>query len=174
VIKIPSGIGDIFQEKTKHSRDKLLGTYLDWSKKPDNYKEYPSVELIPLSRIFPAKSISIIEALKKRRSVRYFSPKPLSLDDLSFLLWASSGIQRTERGYEFRTSPSAGALYPIETYLFVNKVENLKNSLYHYNIQAHALEEFKVGNFAEKIAHAALDQKMCISAPVVFFWTAVF
>jgi len=96
------------------------------------------------------------------------------MDDVSFLLWASTGVQRTERGYEFRTAPSAGALYPIETYLIVNNVEGLEKALCHYNIEAHALEELKVGNFTEKIAHAALEQKMCINAPVVLIWTAVF
>jgi SagB-type dehydrogenase family enzyme len=106
--------------------------------------------------------------------VRSFSPKPLSIADLSFLLWASTGVQRREQGYDSRTVPSAGALYPIETYLVVNNVEDLKKALYHYSIKAHALEELKVGDFAEKFAHAALEQKMFIKAPVVLIWTAVF
>ena len=89
-------------------------------------------------------------------------------------MWASTGVQRRERGYEFRTAPSAGALYPIETYLVVNNVEDLDQALYHYNIEAHALEALKVGNLAEKIAHAALEQKICMEAPVVLIWTAVF
>ena len=96
------------------------------------------------------------------------------MDDLSFLLWASTGVQRSERGYEFRTTPSAGALYPIETYLIVNSVEDLAKALYHYDIEAHALEEMKAGDFAEEMAHAALEQKMCINAQVVLVWTAVF
>lgn len=171
---MPAGIGDEFQKDTKHSRERLLGGYLDWANKPDTYKKYPSARMIQLSLKFPTQSLPIVEVLKRRRSVRSFSHKPLSMDDLSFLLWASTGVQRTERGYEFRTVPSAGALYPIETYLIVNNVEDLEKALYHYNIQAHALEELKVGDFAEKIAHAALEQKMCIGAPVVLIWTAVF
>ena len=79
-----------------------------------------------------------------------------------------------KQGYEFRTVPSAGALYPIETYLSVNNVEGLEKGLYHYDIQAHALEELKVGSFSEKIAQAALGQKMLIDAPVVLIWTAIF
>jgi SagB-type dehydrogenase family enzyme len=98
----------------------------------------------------------------------------LSLDTLSFLLWASTGVQRKEQGYDFRTAPSAGALYPIETYLIANNVEDLKKALYHYNIQDHTLEELKVGNFAEEIAYAALGQKICVDAPVVLVWTAIF
>jgi len=171
---MPEGIGDAFQKSTKHSRERLLSGYLDWANKPDTYKKYPSARMIKLSLKFPSQSLPIIEALKLRRSIRSFSPNPLSLDDLSFLLWASTGVQRKEQGYEFRTVPSAGALYPIETYLIVNNVEDLEKALYHYNIEAHALEELKVGDFAEKIAHAALEQKMCVKAPVVLIWTAVF
>jgi SagB-type dehydrogenase family enzyme len=168
------GIGDAFQKSTKHSRERLIGGYMDWANKPELYKRYTSAKIIPLSRELPTKSLPIVDVLKKRRSVRSFSPKPLSLDALSFLLWASTGVQRKEQGYEFRTVPSAGALYPIETYLIVNNVEDLEKALYHYNIEAHALEQLTVGDLAEKFAHAALEQKMFIKAPVVLIWTAVF
>ena len=168
------GIGDDFQENTKHSRERLLGGALDWSSKPDTYKEYPSAKKIQLSRNFPAESVSVVEVLRRRRSNRSFSSKPLSVDDLAFLLWASTGIQRTERGYEFRTAPSAGALYPVETYLVVNNVEGLEKGLYHYDIATHALEELKAGSFAAEIAHAALEQKMCAHAQIVLVWTAIF
>jgi SagB-type dehydrogenase family enzyme len=171
---MPAMIGDEFQKNTKHTRERFLGGYLDWSNKPDTYKKYPSAKIIPLSRNFPTNSLPVVEVLKKRKSVRSFSPKPLSMDDLSFLLWASTGIQRTERGYEFRTAPSAGALYPIETYLIANNVKNLEKALCHYDIETHALEELKTGNFAKEIAHAALEQKMCINAPLVVIWTAIF
>jgi SagB-type dehydrogenase family enzyme len=171
---VPEGIGDAFQKSTKHTREKLLGGYLDWANKPDTYKKYPSARMIKLSRTFPNQPLPLGEVLKRRRSIRSFSPRQLSLDDLSFLLWASTGVHRKEQGYEFRTVPSAGALYPIETYLLVNNVENLQKALYHYSIEAHALEELKAGDFAEELAHAALEQKMCINAPVVLIWTAVF
>jgi SagB-type dehydrogenase family enzyme len=171
---MPEGIGDEFQRSTKHSRERLLGGHLDWANKPETYKKYPSALKIQLSTKFPSRAIPFIEALKKRKSIRSFFPKPLSIADLSFLLWASTGIQRKERDYEFRTVPSAGALYPIETYLIANKVDGLEKALYHYELQAHALEELKVGSFSEKIAQAALGQKMLIAAPVVLIWTAIF
>jgi len=59
----------------------------------------------------------IFTALKTRKSIRSFRQEPLTKGRHSYLLWASTGIQRVEAGYEFRTAPSAGALYPIETYL---------------------------------------------------------
>ena len=94
--------------------------------------------------------------------------------NLSFLLWASTGIQRIEHGYEFRVAPSAGALYPIETYIVANSVEDIETGVYHYNIENHLLEEIKLGNFGDTLAHAALDQEMCADSSVVFIWTAVF
>lgn len=169
-----SRIGDEFQKETKYLRTRPLGGYLDWANKPETYKKYPSAKKIPLSKDFPSQVLPLTEILKKRRSTRNFLSKPLSLDVLSFLLWASTGVQRKEHGYDFRTTPSAGALYPIETYLIANNVEDLKKALYHYNIQAHTLEELKVGDFSEEIAHAALGQKICIDAPVVLVWTGIF
>ena len=168
------GTGDEFQQDTKHSRERLIGGYMDWANKPSIYKNYPSAKVVSLPRNYPAESFTITEALKRRRSIRSFSSKPLSLDDLSFLLWASIGVQRTERGYEFRTAPSAGALFPIETYLVVNNVDGLGKGLYHYGVEKHALEELETGDFAEKLARAALSQNMCRNAQAVLIWTAVF
>jgi hypothetical protein len=58
--------------------------------------------------------VSLEETLKKRESVRDFSSKPLTVEALSQLLWA---VQGTTRNWGGRTSPSAGALYPLEIYL---------------------------------------------------------
>ena len=171
---MPAGIGDEFQKDTKHSRERLLGGYMDWANKPETYKKYPSAKVIPLSRNFANEALTVVEALKRRRSIRSFSRKPLSIDELAFLLWASTGVQRVERGYAFRTAPSAGALYPIETYLIANNVEGLERALYHYNVETHALEELRSGDITGEIAQAALAQKMCVTAPVVFIWTAIF
>ena len=119
-------IGDDFQTETKYSRNKSLGGNLDWANKPEIYKSYPSSKTIQLSNQFQEATISFAEVLQKRKSIRSFSTQPLSKVDLAFLLWASTGIQRTEHGYEFRTAPSAGALYPIETYIAANNVEDIE------------------------------------------------
>jgi len=169
-----TGVGDDFQRDTKHTRERLVAGSLDWSSRPEKYKSYPEKNVIKLTHELPKSTLSITEALKWRRSLRSFSPRPLLINDLSFLLWASTGVQRRERGYEFRTVPSAGALYPIETYLLINNVGGLEKGLYHYNISAHALEELLLADLGEEMAHAALDQEMCAEAPVVFIWTAVF
>ncbi len=167
-------VGDDFQTGTKYSRDQRLGGNLDWANKPETYKSYPSSKTIQLPNVLQEATIGFSEVLRRRKSIRAFSNQPLSMGDLGFLLWASTGIQRLEQGYEFRTAPSAGALYPIETYIVANNVEDVEKGVYHYNIKNHLLEKIKTGSFGDDLAHAALDQKMCATASVVFIWTAVF
>jgi SagB-type dehydrogenase family enzyme len=167
-------IGDNFQKETKYYRDKMSDRSLDWTSQPKLYKSYPNSPQIKLPDICPLSDMPLFEALKIRKSIRTYQNKPIQKETLSYLLWASTGISRREQGYEFRTAPSAGALYPIETYLVVNNVEEIPTGVYHYNIQNHYLELLKEGDYAVETANAALEQRMCIEAPVVFIWTAVF
>lgn len=168
------GIGDQFQQETKYFRDSMPEGSLDFRTKPEVYKNYPDnrkIEL-PVPELPPVMSLD--EAIKKRKSIRYYSSESISKAQLSYLLWTSTGIQRREMGDEFRTVPSAGALYPIETYLVVNRVADLDKGIYHYSIKSHLLEELKVGDFSKEIALAALGQRVCYDAAVVFVWTAIF
>ncbi|KYK20402.1 hypothetical protein AYK21_06060 [Thermoplasmatales archaeon SG8-52-2] len=169
-----NGIGDKFQKETKYSRFSLGGGGLDWRNQPDLYKRYPESKKIKLEPPKYLMKVTLDEALKKRRSIRNFSDKPIIKQQLSFLLWASTGIQREEHGFNYRTAPSAGALYPIETYLIVNRVKEIPKGIYHYSIKDHTLEELKTGDFGIEISHAALEQDMCKYASVVIIWTAIF
>jgi SagB-type dehydrogenase family enzyme len=166
-------IGDIFQEETKYFRNDL-GEGPDWSIRPDQYKQYPKNPQItlPLPRSLSTETLDIV--IKNRRSIRNFSKKALTLEQLSYLLWASTGMQRKEHSFEFRTAPSAGALYPIETYVVINNIKNISKGVYHYNIKKHCLEEIKTGDFRKDITEAALNQQMCYYASVVFVWAAIF
>ncbi|RMF92965.1 MAG: SagB/ThcOx family dehydrogenase [Candidatus Schekmanbacteria bacterium] len=166
--------GEKFQEKTKYSRHSLSGGRLDWSKKPPLYKEYPDSKKIKLPPPARDKEESFSNIIMKRRSIRDYSNSPLSLSDLSYLLWATQGITAQIYGYEFRAAPSAGALYPIETYLLVNNVKEIEKGIYHYAVKSHSLETIKEGDFSKKTASAALGQDMVALAPLCFIWTAIF
>lgn len=166
-------IGDRFQQQTKYTHEGL-GEGPDWSIQPELYKRYPGVPSRPLPKVPVGSAFRFEETVLKRRSVRDFSAQEMTLEQLSFLLWVSTGIQRIEEGFVFRTAPSAGALYPIETYLVVNTVKDLDAGVYHYDIQQHRLEELKKGDFRVPIAQAALHQSMCAHAACVFVWTGVF
>lgn len=166
-------VGDSFHQQTKYSR-RRLGEGPDWSIQPDLYKTYPDVDHVALHTPLSLSKTTFDETIKMRKSIRSFSTKPLSLEQLSYLLWASTGLQRTEQGWSFRTAPSAGALYPIETYLVVHRVQDLHSGVYHYDIRHHRLEQLTKGDYQDAIAQAALDQEMCATAAVVFVWSAVF
>jgi len=169
-----SGIGDKFQQETKYEPSRIPRHKLLWDAKPALYKEYPEAQKIELPSFDPNQPMSLDRTLKQRKSVRDFQQQPISKEQLSYLLWASMGIQRVENGYEFRTVPSAGALYPIETYIVVNGVRKLEAGVYHYSIKAHQLEQLKQGEFRQEITAAALGQGMCQTSAVVFVWSAVF
>ena len=169
-----SDAGDRFQQQTKYDPEKMPGHRLNWAAKPQLYKEYAEATKIELPSFQPAEEMSLDQTLKQRKSVRDFQDKPISKGQLAYLLWASTGIQRLEGGYEFRTAPSAGALYPIETYLVVNNVKAVEAGIYHYSIRSHQLEQLRRGDFSRQIAAAALGQTMCATASVVFVWSAVF
>jgi len=167
------GIGDLFQEETKYERDRLPGGYLDWTNKPEMYKQYPDKPRVALSRPSIEGGTPIWDILSQRRSVRDFPGRSVAAQELSQILWASQGVTAEQFGYKFRTVPSAGALYPVETYIVVNDVEGIPQGVYHYNVSEHCLEQIKEGDYRVTIARAALDQKIAYDANVVFAWTAV-
>jgi SagB-type dehydrogenase family enzyme len=152
----------------------MEGGGLDWASRPDEYKEYPEAEKIELACKTEMETLTLDEALLKRKSIRHYARDPMTADELSYLLWASSGIQRTERGFEFRTAPSAGALYPIETYVVVNRVDGVPAGVYHYSVREHCLDVVSKGDVSSEIAIAALGQRMCLEAAAVVVWTAIF
>jgi SagB-type dehydrogenase family enzyme len=92
---------------------------------------------------------------------------------LATLLWAAQGITLSAPDYQFRSAPSAGALYPVETYLSIHNVSDLKQGVYHLNVLDFALEEIALDNSGQYLARAALDQAMVRRGAVLFIWTAI-
>lgn len=114
--------------------------------------------------------------LGARRSKRDYLDAPIPLDQLNALLWATQGITGELKDYELRTAPSSGALYPIETFLFVLRVDGLDPGLYHLDVKGWALEALKLEPLEEVARVAtelALDQEHAGRAAVSFLWTAV-
>lgn len=167
-------VGDRFQRETQYVRGEIPGGGLDWANQPESYKIYPDAPRVALETPRFRGGPSLWELLRQRRSVRAFGEPPLALGDLGRLLWAAQGVTRRAHDIVFRTAPSAGALYPIETYVGAQRVEGLEPGIYHYHVPDHALEELRIGDLRMQTARAALDQRMVLHADVVFFWTAVF
>lgn len=168
------GVGDRFQQRTKYARGELRGRRLDWSSKPPTYKRYSKAPKIGLSEPATEGGAPLWEVLQQRRSERRFEGIALRESELSQLLWAAQGITREGHGVDFRTAPSAGALYPVETYLVIHDVEGIEAGVYHYDVEHHRLEQLKLGDFRADIAGAALDQGIAALGSVVFVWTAIF
>ena len=166
--------GDNFHQKSKYHRNSLPHHYLDWNNQPKSYKTYPDKPKTLLPDPAQPKTPSFFTLLQQRKSIRTYQNQPLRINQLSNILWATTGIRETKNNFSYRTAPSAGALYPIETYLIANNITDLPQGIYHYDIQHHQLETLQRGDFRQKIAHGALDQTMCTTAAVVFVWTAVF
>ncbi|MFX1376720.1 MAG: SagB/ThcOx family dehydrogenase [Promethearchaeota archaeon] len=166
--------GDIFQQKSKYIRYQLPQHYLDWVKKPDTYKTYPNaIKTIKLPNPEFNKNIMFWDIVRNRKSTRKFKNEPITLKQVSLLLFGMTGLTRISPNFAFRTIPSAGGLYPIEVYATINNIENLEKGIYHYNISKHSLELIKNGDFRNTIARGCLDQKIAYNSAANFVWTAV-
>jgi SagB-type dehydrogenase family enzyme len=114
---------------------------------------------------------SVEEALRKRRSIRNYSDEPLTIADVSQILWAAQGI--TEESYGLRTAPSAGALYPLEVYVSTSNVKDLPPGLYKYKTQNHTINKIDEGDRRKDIANAALGQDAIENSSAIVIITAV-
>ena len=109
--------------------------------------------------------VSLEETIAKRRSVRRYSAEPLTLFQLSQILWSAQGITGTGKS---RAAPSAGATYPLEIFAVIGKqtVEKLEAGIYHYEVDSHSLSLHLQGDFRQDLAQAARDQGFTADAPI--------
>jgi SagB-type dehydrogenase family enzyme len=169
-----SGIGDLYHQETKYRRDRMPRDWLDASTQPSPYKKDPtSLKRLSISPPFQKGGEPIWETIARRRSMREFSPRSITLPELSQLLWATQGITARAWGYDFRAVPSAGALYPIDTYVLVNRVESTAAGIYHYDVEETQLVLQREGNYGREVSQAALGQELVADAGAVFVWTAM-
>lgn len=114
--------------------------------------------------------VAVETALRNRRSVRTFGPEPLTLTEVSQLLWAAQGI----RVADFRTAPSAGALYPLEVHVAAGNVEGLDAGVYRYVPSAHGLSEVVRGDVRGSLAGAAWWQSWVREGAIALVISAVY
>ncbi|HPR18226.1 MAG TPA: SagB/ThcOx family dehydrogenase [Candidatus Cloacimonadota bacterium] len=179
-------------EKIRENRKFLQSNFLELDDyQTDQNKNLPQP---PLQKPVPAnaeisdliapeqievKNNDLKHNILNRRSRRKFSKVPLSLAELSFLLWATQGVKetitRSNRTYvTLRTVPSAGARHPFETYLIVHEVESLKPGLYRYLPLEHKLLFIKeIENQKQNMIEAAHGQEFPGNCAVVFIWAAI-
>lgn len=140
--------------------------------KQENKMQTSDSEIIELPEPKFSSITSIEEVLHKRRSIRDYLDDPLSISDISQILWAAQGI--TEETYGLRTAPSAGALYPLEIYIAVSNVNDLNPGVYKYKPQNHTLEKIDEGDKRLNISNAALQQDAIANSSAIVIISAVY
>jgi SagB-type dehydrogenase family enzyme len=171
----------------EHDTDQRLGVPA-----PPPQKPYPEdatlIELVPAGELTLGQ-MPVMEAIRRRRSRREFTAEPLTMEELSFLLWATQGIDRkatqafgawlvtkdpaaARARALLRTVPSAGGRHPFETYLLLNRVRGLEPGLYRYLSVEHKLLFLRAG--AELAAQTAdTFMRWVQRSAVVFIWTTI-
>jgi len=115
--------------------------------------------------------VSVEQSMLSRRSVRSYTTEPLTLQEVSQLLWAAQGITDS---LGRRTAPSAGALYPLEIYAVAGNVRDLNPGVYKYGPEKHQLEKVMDGDIRLELSAAALAQGSVKNSAVAFVFTAVY
>lgn len=134
----------------------------------------PGTFLIDLPLVRELGDVTVAKAINERKSHRKFLPEPLTLEELSFLLWATQGVRQVTEPCTFRTVPSAGARHPFETYVYARAVEGLEEAIYRYLPIEHKLILHRKDRYLrEEIIHATLGQEFVGEAAAVFIWTAI-
>jgi SagB-type dehydrogenase family enzyme len=167
------GIGPRYQQATMYCRQQMTGR--GRPPRPDASEQTAAPPLRELV-LPPPETIAgpgLWATIAARRSHRDFTSDPLTLPQLSQLLWAATGVTASQGGYQLRAAASAGALYPHETYLFISRVQGCPPGLWHYRVQHHRLAQLAEGNFGHELASACLEQEFCATAALVVAFGAV-
>lgn len=101
-------------------------------------------------------------------TVREFSGETMPRWILDDLIRAACGNTHDDAGYKLRASPSAGATYPVEHYLFLHAVEKSENGIYKYDSDSEALKILRPGDFRRELWRESLEQDFIMSSNVIF------
>lgn len=169
----PEAIGRRYLKETRYNRDSLRDAGTEYPRAP-LYKEYPEARqrlvLAPPSGL-PGQDLWA--CLQARRSLRQYQERPLSLEELTALLWATQGVTLASQHFLLRAAPSAGALYPVETYLAVHLVIGVESGIWHLHVPDFALELVVPGDCRRALVTAGLSQNFLGTGAAVFIWTGV-
>jgi SagB-type dehydrogenase family enzyme len=172
---MPDGIGAEFMRRTRHetgpspSQRGLPARALEmpWDRQARRVR-------LPGRGEMTCAPVDLTEAIERRRSRRQFSDAPLSLAELSYLLWCSQGVREVVDGRAtLRTVPSAGARHALETVVLANRVEGLEAGLYRFVATRHELVAVDAPpNPAQRLADACLHQQFIARAAAGLIWVA--
>lgn len=134
----------------------------------------PRIKLPQMDSLKQKYNIKLTEAIWRRESRRKYSKRPINLEELSFLLWATQGIRYISGPNAFRNVPSAGCRHALETYLAMFNVEDINPGIYRYLPLSHELIfEKDEDNLKNKIIKGTMGQIFAGSGALTFIWTAI-
>lgn len=130
---------------------------------------------LPSPSLIKVPSMDLRQAIEKRETLRAYAEANLSFAELSYLLWVTQGVKTvTDRPVTKRTVPSAGSRHAFETWLLVNRVDDLQPGLYRYIALTHKLIRVPANQAIRQIlTDACSHQKHVFESAVTFFWVAV-
>ena len=175
--QLPPGLegadfGLVYHQWSKPSLWGLVRRPFQWGGQPPLYKVYSFAKRTALPGAVDHRGLSVEEAIQRRRSIRDYSGKPLTMEQLSLLLSSAYGI--TEPSGPLRASPSAGTLYLVEIYPVVSRVDGLPSGVYHYRPKDHSLDMIKEGGFSFSLLNYTGGQDMVLQAGVVLVLAGIF
>ncbi len=153
----------------------VAATGYAWTiRKETQYQTIITGQAIALPKPKPSGFMSVEETIAKRRSIRDYTPGPLSLEEISQLLWAAQGITDPASGK--RAAPSAGMTYPLEIYLAIGKegVKDLPLGVYNYIPQNHSIVRIMGEDVRNSLQRAALGQSWVGAAPVTLVIATIY
>lgn len=139
-----------------------------------DYLGYPAIDLPPPAPL----EMTVGDAIRARQTCRDMTECPVTLADLSALLFAAYGETRDDaipdQPRSFRTIPSGGALYPLDLYVHSARIEGLAAGLYHYNPSRHGLAQVIRGDLTHRLSGAMVQSDMPLNAAAQVFVTGFF
>jgi SagB-type dehydrogenase family enzyme len=130
---------------------------------------------LPAPNALQVPPVDLRALIEDRITVRQYASQPLTLEELSYLLWCTQGVKKTdEKHITRRTVPSAGSRHAFETLLLINRVDGLEPGLYRYVASLHKLVRLEAApDIDAQIMAACGDQPMVKRSAVTFIWVAV-
>ncbi|MBU0991209.1 MAG: SagB/ThcOx family dehydrogenase [Proteobacteria bacterium] len=170
-------IGSLFWDKTKPQH---LVESDQHKKRPHpasvNFAEKGMEDIrLPFPPFQGSVPTDFFNLVTERTSHRKYSDMPLTIEELSFLLWCTQGVKKAWGDVStLRTVPSAGARHALETILYINRVQGIEKGLYGYAPLSHSIFPYDRDPLIENsLANACYRQMFVVHAAVTFLWVAI-
>ncbi len=167
-------LGLIYHRWSQPGTIDALGSLANLGRQPARYKTYPDAPRVRLPVPELTGGLPTEQAISERRSIRAYSAEAMTADELARVLLLTTGLSADRWGDQLRNYPSSGALYPIEVYPVVHRVDGIPPGVYHYGVAGHELEQLRAGDHRRHVVEHGLSQDFLGECAVVVYLTMIF